>query len=530
MSRTKSKGQLAKNSEKQPSNPWPAPVEKAARATPRSRLVGRITPIALALAGGALLSFHWIYEADFWWHLAQGREIAAGRLVTTNLFSGTYPNYPQPFTSWLFELGAYGVWKMAGAAGIQVGQALVIALTLALVYFACRHRATVPLVLAIEALGLFLIEPRAVPRPHLVSLMMMAACTLLVERARASRTATPLLWAIPLIALWSNTHAESLFGAAYIGIFAAGEFLHPEVLSRHRAWIALTIAAAGTVANMANPYGTGLFRYLWENANASEVVQIAEFRPAYLPVYAPFFAYLVCGAALLLLRWRKVTLWEMLVFGSFGFLALRHVRFTSLFFCVSAPIVAARLADTRARIAKGPILVPAMLLIGMLLSPVPFARRFQQLGIGSNYLEPRDLLSPGANAFIRSAALTGPVFNSNNLGGYLAWNLYPDVHIFQDGRFQAYPPKFFANIHQAYQSQPDWDRLVAGVDWAVLSLHRSGPLSGAGRFPREQWTPIYVDRAVAIVVRRSGKFGALAVKHGHVRLPGITGLMVGSRP
>jgi hypothetical protein len=504
MSRGKSAGKAVN---KRPSNP------PSTGAIPRFRLFKGITLVVLALAAGALLSFHLTYEADFWWHLAQGRETAAGRLVTRNLLSGTYPNYPQPFTSWLFELCAYGVWSLAGAAGIEIGQALIIAITLALSYFACRHRAPISLVLGIEALGLFVLEPRAMPRPHMASLIAMAACTLLVERTVRARSLKPLWWSVPLIALWSNTHAEAFFGAGYIGLFAFGEFLRPAILSRRQAWTALAIAAAATAANMMNPYGTGIFRYLWENANATDVVQIAEFRPAYLPVYAPFFAYLACGAALLLWKRRVVGLWEVLVFAVFAYLALQHVRFTPLFFCASAPIVSGCLADTRIKLVKGAILVPAVVLAGFLMSPVPFERRLQQFGVGSNYLEPSDTLSRDANAYIRSAGLRGLVFNSNNLGGYLAWNLYPDVQIFQDTRFQAYPARFFAEIHEAYQSQPEWDRLVAGADWAVLSRNRGGPLSGVGRFPQEQWAPVFMDRAVVVLVRRSGRFGSLAQEH-----------------
>jgi hypothetical protein len=466
--------------------------------------------IALALAAGALLSFHWIYEADFWWHLAQGREIAAGRFVRDNLFSSHYAGYPQLYTSWLFELGAYLVWKMGGAAGIQAAQALVIAATLAFSYRACRYRASLPLTLAVCALGLFLIEPRAVPRPHLVSLTFMAACSFITERAKSLRNPIALAWSVPLIALWTNTHAESLFGAALIGLFAAGEFLRPTVFSRRQTWVALGIASGATLACLASPFGTGLLRYLWEGSNSTEVVQIAELRPAYLPVYAPFFTYLACGVALLLWKWRQVALWEIFVFASFAILGLQHVRFTSLFFCATAPIVAGYLAETPLKLAKGRVLVPAMLVLGFLLSPFPFAQRFSRFGIGANYLEPADVLSTGAITFIRKAGLSGPVFNSNNLGGYLAWYLYPDVRIFQDGRFQSYPAEFFTDIHQAYQSQPQWDRLLAGIDWAVLSRSRGGALAGTGRFPAAQWAPVYVDQAFAVLVRRSGKFGALA--------------------
>jgi hypothetical protein len=466
--------------------------------------------IALALAAGVLLGFHQTFETDMWWHLAEGREIAAGRLVRTNLFSGTYPNYPQVFTSWLFDLGAFRLWRTGGAAGIQAGEALTVAFTLALIYLACRRRASTPAALAIVAFGLFIIELRVTPRPHLASIALMAVCALVIERARELRSAVPLAWAVPLVALWSNIHAESFFGAAMVGMFAAGEWLLPKALSRRQAWIALALAAGCTAANMANPYGCGLFEYLWEGAHASQVVQLAELRPAYLPIYAIYFAYLFCGAGLMLWKPRKVALWELLVFGAFAALGLMHVRFVALSFCATAPIVAARLAEVFPRSVRVAIPLGAALCAGMALSPWPVSVRFTRFGVGSNFLEPPDVVSAGAVSFIRSAGLNGTPFNSNNLGGYLTWKLYPELRVFQDSRFQAYPAELFANIHQAYASQKQWDQLMAGTDWAILSVTQRGPLSGAGRFPPDQWALVYRDTAVGIMLRRSGRFGALA--------------------
>lgn len=465
---------------------------------------------ALALVAGAVLSFHWMYEPDLGWHLAQGREIAAGRLVTTNLFSATHAPYRQPFQSWLFELGAFEVWKLGGAAAIQIAQALVIAAALAVVYLACRRRSSIPTALAVAIFGVFLIEPRAVPRPHIVSLVLGAGCALLLEKAKESRSPAPLFWAIPLIALWSNVHAESLFGAAVIGLFAIGELLFPKVLSRQQAWLAIGAAVLCTAANAANPFGPGLFQYLWENAMTPQFIPVAEFRPAYLPTYAPFFAYLAIGAGLIVWKRRSTAAWEALVFCAFAVLALRHVRFVSLFLCVTAPVVAARLAGLRQTKATSFLLVGTALLLGLLLTPVPLKTRVEFSGIGPSYIEPRTLSADGAAAFIRAAHLTGPVFNSVNLGGYLIWNAYPDVQVFQDTRFQSYPPEHFERIITAYQSQSDWDKLVAGVDWAVLTLQRNTPLTGFGRFPAQEWAPVYRDDAIMIVVRRSGKFAGLA--------------------
>ena len=277
----------------------------------------------------------------------------------------------------------------------------------------------------------------------------------------------------------------------------------------------MAIAAACVLATMATPYGPGIFGYLWENAQVPQVVKIAEFRPAYLPTYAPFFAYLLCS--LLLMLWRpRLALWEVVVFITFGGLALRYVRFVALFFCATAPIVAARLTDAVAEYVKGPVLVGAAVWAALLLTPVPLAYRISSMSAGAKSFEPPAIFSSHAMSFIRSAGLNGLCFNSNNLGGYLIWNLYPDVRIYSDGRLQSYPADFFLRIETAYRSQSAWDRLMSGIDWAVLALQRSGALAGARRFPEREWAPIYWDDAIEIVVRRSGRFGSMAKSHEYI--------------
>ena len=104
----------------------------------------RAAVLACSLAAAALLSFRPIYEPDLWWHLAQGRENAAGHLVRTNLFSFTYPDYRQPYNSWLFDLACYLAWQALGATGIQVLQAVFITLTLADAVRRLPHRARRP--------------------------------------------------------------------------------------------------------------------------------------------------------------------------------------------------------------------------------------------------------------------------------------------------------------------------------------------------------------------------------------------------
>lgn len=478
-----------------------------------SAAVSRAAIVGGALVAAALVSFRATYEPDLFWHLAQGREMAAGHLVRTNLFSATHPDLPQPATSWLFDLCAYALWQLGGGAAVQLAQTLVIALALVLVVAASRRRAPLSAALAVAALGFFVIEPRALPRPHTVSLAGMAAAALLVEIARTRRSVVPLLAAVPLVALWSNLHVESFFGVALIGLFAAGELLRPASLSRRQALAAGAIAVLAAVATVANPYGPGLLRYLWENASVPSVIRIAELQPPYLPSYAAFFTYLLCAGALLLRRPRRVALSEALAVVAFSALALRHLRFTALAFCATAPIVAAHLAPLVHGRRAARMLVGASLAAGLLVSRVPPATLVGQLAAGDAALAPPSMLPVGAAEFSRSVGLAGDVFNSNNIGGYLVWARHPDVRVFQDSRLQAYPPEHFQRIMTAYGSQPAWDELVRGVDWAVLSRPRPNELSGAGRFPRDRWATVYWDDAAEVLVRRARADATLLATH-----------------
>lgn len=134
----------------------------------------------------------------------------------------------------------------------------------------------------------------------------------------------------------------------------------------------------------------------------------------------------------------------------------------------------------------------------------------QQLGVGIDALAPAEMLPRGGVAFAQRTGLSGPLFNSDDLGSYLIFALYPQARVFQDSRLQAYPPDHFRDIMAAYRAQPKWNELVAGVDWAMLSVPRANELSGAGRFPPSAWATVYFDDASEIVVRRAGAFAHLA--------------------
>lgn len=475
---------------------------------------------ALAMfAGAVLVSFRPAYEPDLWWHLAQGREAASGALVRTNLFSFVYRDYPQHYTSWLFDLGSYLLWTRAGGAALQMVQALLIAVALGLTALACRVRASTAAAIAVCLFGWLIIEPRALPRPHVFSFAGFAVCVWLVERARAARSWRPLVWLVPLVIVWANVHVECVFGIGLVGLFGLCEWIRPRTLPRAEALEVMGIAAIALLCTAINPYGFGLLRYLYENAFVAQVLNIAELRPPYLPNYRGFFVWVILGGMLALVRWRTVTLGEAATIAVFAVLAFRHLRLTPLLFFASAPLVA-RCIDELQRFGVDRRAAAATALVAVaVLSRVPVPELVRSLDAGSGALTPPALFSAPAMAFARERGLAGPAFTSLNLGGYVAWELYPSALVFQDARLQAYPASHFRGIMDASRSREGWAAITGGVDWGVLSLPRVNELSGVGQFDPVEWGSAYRDEAIEIVVRRSGAYGALASAIG-LKSPG----------
>src|SRR5437867_5714769 len=99
-----------------------------------------------------------MYEPDLWYHLAQGRVAASGHLVRTNLFSFVYPDYPQSYTSWLFDLGSYFLCTRAGPSAVQAMQALLIAAALGTIALASRIRSSAAAAFTVCVFGWMILE------------------------------------------------------------------------------------------------------------------------------------------------------------------------------------------------------------------------------------------------------------------------------------------------------------------------------------------------------------------------------------
>ena len=103
-----------------------APVASPAAAPDSSDatawLDGTLALAVLALA--FLLGAFAVRNSDFWLHLATGRLIASGQYsFGTDPFSYTTAGVPWVNHAWLFDLVLYGLYRVAGGAGVGRGPA-----------------------------------------------------------------------------------------------------------------------------------------------------------------------------------------------------------------------------------------------------------------------------------------------------------------------------------------------------------------------------------------------------------------------
>ena len=224
--------------------------------------------------------------------------------------------------------------------------------------------------------------------------------------------------------------------------------------------------------------------------------------PPYLPNYRAFFVWSIVVGFALVLRWRSAVLSEALVLVFVGYLAFNHLRMTPLFFLVSAPIVARAIEDLRRfRIDPRAVAITAAT-AALVLARVPVPAMVGELRVGRHALMVPEFFSAPAMQFARDRHLSGPVFTSMNLGGFVAWELYPSAQVFVDSRLQAYPPEHFRTIIEASKDQQAWQAITAGVNWAVLSLPRVNQLSGVGQFRAPEWRVVFEDQSTQIIVRQ----------------------------
>ncbi len=454
----------------------------------------------MALAG-IVLGHYQIVEPDVFWHLKTGQVILeTGRLVKTNLFSSTYPEYIWHNLEWLHQVTLAGAFNLGGWAGVAAFKTVMVLLTALVFYLLLLSRACGPLLAAsLTVATLALMRFRISERPHLFSFLFLALTMLAADQIRRGRGRV--IWALPLLyVLWSNTHPELILGLVYLGGAAFGEWLNgPRDGRRQRATARLLAALSlSAAATLANPEG---FRPLVAPflGDFQSIIEISEFAPSSWS-NAPFFWVWVGVGVLAVAFGRNRRDWADIVPAlAFGILGAVYIRANTAFALAVMPVILPPVAEGWTREQKFVRRLPAM--FAMVLAGATFAwsmsySREQPYRWG---LGPDERIFPVAAAdFLQRRDLPGILYNHYDQGGYLIFRLYPRIRVFQDSRFQPYPMDFSRRLHGGHTGA-NWASLFDdyGVNSALVRTEEAGTL-----FPAVRWGVVYWDPGFALLVRR----------------------------
>ena len=154
----------------------------------------RVLVVVLGL-GLFALAARGMADPDVWWHLRTGQLILQNHsLFHTDPYSFTRSGQPWVDHEWLSEVLMFGLYRVAGAGGLIVVFAAIIAATLLLVFMRCPGR---PYLAALVTLwGAVASAPTWGVRPQIFSLLLASIFLVLLE---ASATRPSLLWWLSLI-------------------------------------------------------------------------------------------------------------------------------------------------------------------------------------------------------------------------------------------------------------------------------------------------------------------------------------------
>ncbi|MBI4731863.1 MAG: hypothetical protein HY781_07020 [Chloroflexi bacterium] len=453
-----------------------------------------------------------VADPDFWWHLRTGQLITeTGTIPHSDPFSYTLPGKAWIAHEWLTEFVFYSLYRTGGFGLLIITFSLIITASFLLVYLRSPGRpyaAGFTVLLAALASA-----PTWGVRPQMVSLLLTAAFLFFLDKFQEKQRWQSLLLLPLLTVLWVNLHAGYFLGFAVIGLHIIGEAVeilkalsHRERPSLRPALLLSAALAACVLAALANPNTTHILTYPFETLTSNSMMQFIQewFSPDFhQPEWIPLAVLILSLIALPLLARRPVPLTRVLLAVSFGFAALRSMRFVPLFALTAVPLLAeqlAGLARAGSQVRPPPRfsrwLNPLVVILVLLASGLRFVSVLQEQPKSEAERTPL-----AAADWILENRPAGNLYNAYGWGGYLIWRLYPDYPVYIDGRADVYGDEFIYDYLRIYYGQPGWEHALeeAGVRLALVE-----PGSGLENTMRQSadWRLAYEDTLSVLFVRK----------------------------
>jgi hypothetical protein len=464
----------------------------------------------------ALCAYYPLTDTDIWWHLASARRMLAQKaFLRADPFCLASLGKPWIDLHWGFQLMAYSLWKLGGAAALLAAKTLALWAAAALALRPHLDRRNAWLLLPLACFGFYHARFYLDVRPLVVTLLGLSLEYTVVIAFLEGRLRRPWLFLIPIQAVLANVQGLYLLGAFLVTCFAVGEWLQGK--SRALLWSALPLWFTGLLT----PYGWHGFALPFSLLGriapvASNVFSsgIAENQPwlslakqdprAALP-FALFAAWVLFTFDRARARASRGHALLFAGFGALGLMAVRNLPLTYL-----AGLMAAGrnlqvspwpssggIGDAKRRLGFD---ITGLALLALLLAAyVPRIREawsYELPGLQTPFRFPS-----GAVDYLEAHPLPGNIFNELRFGGYLEWRM-PDRPTFLDGRMILRDAAFYKEFLEVVDGEKEFEpyRARYGFTHALLPIaedQRYLPLSA--RLLAGGWDLLYADGAAVLL-------------------------------
>ncbi len=495
----------------------------------RTDALNRLLPATLVWVTAAFL-VHELCSLDVWWQLVIGQDILQTLQVPEiNVYSAAALNQPYHDSHWLFQVILAISHSIAGLNGPIFLMLLVWGLTLFIIYRETHTYSGTMVAVFITFLVMGASAERFLPRPEIITFLMIASFYALLRQTRYQTTAQIILLMVLQI-IWVNSHGLFVIGPFMVGCYW---LLHAIRFTRkqdnHFRQLSVLLSLI-CLSLLVSPYGTGALEYSY--LLFSEVGKDA---PDYMQAVnelSPTFGEAAMGAsafwffvALMLLTLisiafsqRQLSLPRLLIVGALALAAFTGRRNIVLFALVSAPFVGEHLSARLSRLTLKPatdrILKGGLLAVLLGWSAYPLSGAYyldMEIPARSGLGVTPDFFPHGLPNFIRQHNIQGQVYNTNRLGGFYLYHLYPDRIPFIDGRWEIYGTPFFRARQAALQSFPAWQQWAEKYAIQSVLLHHTSPESrmlAPALYRHPDWSLVYYDFAASYFVKNSARGSA----------------------
>jgi hypothetical protein len=433
-----------------------------------------IVDVTLFGIGGivTMLAAHTAADADLWGHLRFGADaMASGRLPLHDPYSFTsdiaWINH-----EWLSETIFAATYASGGATALNVLKIAIVAGVAALVWRHLRRAGatTFSCVLA-TSLGVLATTTRTGPvRPQLFSVIAFAALMAIIDAIERGRTRGQLALAA-LFGVWANLHGGWIVGLGALTVWAA---------CARRPWP----IAVGLVATLVNPYGLGLWQFVYDTVGLSRP-EIVDWMPLYrLPpaIVAVECAIPILGAIAVARTRRIPSMPQLAIAALLGMATVRVSRVDAflqlaiVFAC--APAIAETLNSIERRLRGSPRLAQMSSVYEWSAASIAFVT-LASVGSHITRITVEGDWMPDAEAmrYIRVHVRDVRLVTWFDWGEYAIWHLSPNrVVVSMDGRRETvYSDRVLRDHFAFYRNDGDeaWrypDRIGADRVWLPTKL------------------------------------------------------------